>query len=86
MLTRVGWEPPQTWPVARAGEPPLVFQTRLPAAEFVPAAELPAQRRDALASLGGDAMSAGAGRARRGRVPGRGDLLHRRATTACWPR
>ena len=43
MLTRVGWEPPQTWPVARAGEPPLVFQTRLPAAEFVPAAQLLAQ-------------------------------------------
>ena len=56
MLTRVGWEPPQTWPVARAGEPPLVFQTRLPAAEFVPAAQLPAQHRDALASLGGEAM------------------------------
>ncbi|HXD64055.1 MAG TPA: hypothetical protein VNV17_05550 [Solirubrobacteraceae bacterium] len=54
MLTRVGWEPPQTWPVPRPDGAPLVFQTRLPAAEFVAADELPARRRrDALASVGG---------------------------------
>lgn len=57
MLTRVGWEPPQTWPVPRAGQAPLVFQTRLPAAAFVPAAELSARdRQEALASVGGDTM------------------------------
>jgi hypothetical protein len=54
MLTRVGWEPPQTWPVPRADGPPLAFQTRLPAAEFVPVAQLPARRRDAPASVGGE--------------------------------
>jgi hypothetical protein len=32
MLSRVGWEPPQTWTAARPGGRPLVFQTRLPAA------------------------------------------------------
>jgi hypothetical protein len=53
MLTRVGWEPPQTWPVSRPGEPPLAFQTRLPAAEFVPVSELSAPQRDAPASIGG---------------------------------
>ena len=54
MLTRVGWEPPQTWPVPRPDGAPLVFQTRLPAAEFVAADELPARRRrDAPASVGG---------------------------------
>jgi hypothetical protein len=56
MLTRVGWEPPQTWPVTRPGGTPLVFQTRLPAAEFVPASELPAAQRGALASVGGDIL------------------------------
>jgi hypothetical protein len=54
MLTRVGWEPPQTWPVRGPDDTPLVFQTRLPAAEFVPASELPRRRRDAPASVGGD--------------------------------
>src|ERR1700727_2864230 len=54
MLTRVGWEPPQTWPVPRRGDAPLVFQTRLPAAEFVAADDLPARRRRAApASVGG---------------------------------
>src|ERR1700727_3136956 len=54
MLTRVGWEAPQTWPVPRPGESPLVFQTRLPAAEFVAADALPARHlRDAPASVGG---------------------------------
>lgn len=56
MLTRVGWEPPQTWPVTRPDGTPLVFQTRLPAAEFVPASELPAAQRGALASVGGDIL------------------------------
>jgi hypothetical protein len=56
MLTRVGWEPPQTWPVPRPGGRPLVFQTRLPAAEFVPAARLPKRHRDAPASLGGEIL------------------------------
>jgi hypothetical protein len=57
MLTRVGWEPPQTWAVPRAEEAPLVFQTRLPAAEFVPGAQLSARdREDALASVGGEPM------------------------------
>jgi hypothetical protein len=57
MLTRVGWEPPQTWPVPRAAEASLVFQTRLPAAEFVPDAKLPApDRQEALASVGGETM------------------------------
>jgi hypothetical protein len=54
MLTRVGWEPPQTWPVPRPDGAPLVFQTRLPAAEFIAADDLPARRRrDAPASVGG---------------------------------
>jgi hypothetical protein len=54
MLTRVGWEAPQTWPVPRPGDAPLVLQTRLPAAEFVAAGDLPARRRrDAPASVGG---------------------------------
>lgn len=57
MLTRVGWESPQTWPVPRPGGTPLVFQTRLPAAEFVPAAQLPKRHRDAAASLGGEILS-----------------------------
>ncbi|HEY2321021.1 MAG TPA: hypothetical protein VGH67_22125 [Solirubrobacteraceae bacterium] len=57
MLTRVGWEPPQTWPVPRPGEPPLVLETRLPAAEFVPVADLPARHRDARASVGTDLMT-----------------------------
>ncbi|MGZ4299593.1 MAG: hypothetical protein ACXVVK_21370 [Solirubrobacteraceae bacterium] len=57
MLTRVGWEPPQTWPVPRPGEPPLLFQTRLPAAEFVPAADLPARHREAPASVGGERVT-----------------------------
>ena len=56
MLTRVGWEPPQTWPVARRGKPTLVFQTRLPAAEFVAAADLPRRRREAPASVGGELL------------------------------
>ncbi len=56
MLTRVGWEPPQTWPVPRADGTPLVFQTRLPAAEFVAPAQLPRRRRDAPASVGGALM------------------------------
>jgi hypothetical protein len=54
MLTRVGWEPPQSWPVPRRDGTPLVFQTRLPAAEFVPAGELPKRHRDAAASVGGE--------------------------------
>jgi hypothetical protein len=58
MLTRVGWEPPQTWPVSRSAGTPLVFQTRLPAAEFVPVADLSARRRrDAPASVGGEILS-----------------------------
>jgi hypothetical protein len=58
MLTRVGWEPPQTWPVSRPAGVPLVFQTRLPAAEFVPAAGLSARRRrEAPASTGGEILS-----------------------------
>jgi hypothetical protein len=56
MLTRVGWEPPQTWAVPRPNGTPLVFQTRLPAAEFVPAADLPRCHRDAPASLGGEIL------------------------------
>ena len=52
MLTRVGWEPPQTWPVPRPDGTPLVFQTRLPAAEFVQPGNLPKRDRDAPASLG----------------------------------
>ena len=52
MLTRVGWQPPQTWPVPRPGGEPLVFQTRLPAAEFLTAAQLPKRRRSAPASVG----------------------------------
>jgi hypothetical protein len=57
MLSRVGWEPPQRWPVPRAGATPLVLETRLPAAEFVAIDDLPAQHRDALASVGGDAIA-----------------------------
>jgi hypothetical protein len=57
MLTRVGWEPPQTWPVPRPDGEPLVFQTRLPAAEFVAAAELPTRRRGAPASVGGELLA-----------------------------
>ena len=49
-------EPPQTWPVARPDEPRLVFQTRLPAAEFVRAADLTARHRDAPGSVGGETM------------------------------
>jgi hypothetical protein len=56
MLTRVGWEPPQSWPVALPGRPPLVLETRLPAAEFVVAADLAPQHRDALASVGGETV------------------------------
>jgi hypothetical protein len=57
MLTRVGWEPPQTWPVPRSDGTPLVFQTRLPAAEFVPAQDLSARRRrGAPASVDGEIM------------------------------
>jgi hypothetical protein len=56
MLTRVGWEPPQTWAVPRPGAQPLVFQTRLPAAAFVLPPDLPARDRDAPASLGGPTM------------------------------
>jgi hypothetical protein len=54
MLTRVGWEPPQTWEVPRAGGAPLVFQTRLPRATFVPADKLPRRHRGAPASTGAD--------------------------------
>jgi hypothetical protein len=57
MLTRVGWEPPQSWPVPRPDGTPLVFQTRLPAAEFVPAGELPKRHRNAAASVGGEICS-----------------------------
>jgi hypothetical protein len=56
MLTRVGWEPPQTWPAPRPDGTTLVFQTRLPAAEFVPAAELPKRHRGAPASVGGEIL------------------------------
>jgi hypothetical protein len=57
MLTRVGWEPPQSWPVPQPDGAPLVFQTRLPAAEFVLPAELPERRRDAPASVGGQLLA-----------------------------
>jgi hypothetical protein len=57
MLTRVGWEAPQTWPVPRPDGPPLVFQTRLPAAAFVVAGDLPRSQRDAPASVGGEILS-----------------------------
>jgi hypothetical protein len=57
MLTRVGWEPPQTWAVPRADGAPLVFQTRLPAAEFIPAEKLPRRHRDAPASVGGEILT-----------------------------
>jgi hypothetical protein len=58
MLTRVGWEAPQTWPVPRSDGAPLVFQTRLPAAEFVPAQDLSARRRrEAPASVGGEILA-----------------------------
>ena len=56
MLTRVGWEPPQTWSVPRPDGTTLVFQTRLPAAEFVPVAELPKRHRGAPASVGGEIL------------------------------
>lgn len=56
MLTRVGWEPPQTWPVPRPGQEELVFQTRLPAAEFVPAQDLPKRHRLPPASVGGETI------------------------------
>jgi hypothetical protein len=56
MLTRVGWEPPQTWTVPRSAGAPLVFETRLPAAEFVRAADLPARHRYAPASVGGELL------------------------------
>ncbi len=56
MLTRVGWEPPQTWPVPRADGTQLVFQTRLPAAEFVPAAQVPKRHRGAPACTGGELL------------------------------
>jgi len=56
MLTRVGWEAPQTWPVPRADGASLVFQTRLPAAEFIPAAELPRRHRGAPACTGGETL------------------------------
>ncbi len=59
MLTRVGWEAPQSWPVPRPDGRGLVFQTRLPAARFVPAADLPERDRDALASLGGELIGLG---------------------------
>jgi hypothetical protein len=52
MLTRVGWEPPQMWTVRRPDDVTLVFTTRLPAAEFIPAADLAAQHRNAPASVG----------------------------------
>jgi hypothetical protein len=56
MLTRVGWEPPQTWPVPRPDGTTLDFQTRLPAAEFIPVADLPARHRNAPASVGGEIL------------------------------
>jgi hypothetical protein len=56
MLTRVGWEPPQTWPVPRPGDVTLVFSTRLPAAEFIPVADLPARQRSTPASVGGEIL------------------------------
>jgi hypothetical protein len=56
MLTRVGWEPAQTWAVPRPDGTPLVFQTRLPAAEFIRAADLPRRQRDAPASVGGEIL------------------------------
>ena len=52
MLTRVGWEPPQTWTVRRPDAVTLVFTTRLPAAEFIPVADLPTRHRNAPASVG----------------------------------
>ena len=57
MLTRVGWEPPQTWPAPGPDGTTLVFQTRLPAAEFVPAANLPKRDRGAPASVGGEILA-----------------------------
>jgi hypothetical protein len=57
MLTRVGWEPPQTWNVRRPGEAPLVFQTRLPAARFVAPEDLPAGDRHAPASVGAQTLT-----------------------------
>jgi hypothetical protein len=56
MLTRVGWEPPQTWSVPRPERAPLVFQTRLPAADFVKPDDLPEDERRAPASVGGEVM------------------------------
>jgi hypothetical protein len=57
MLTRVGWEPPQTWVITQPGNVELVFTTRLPAAEFIPAANLPARHRHAPASVGREILS-----------------------------
>lgn len=57
MLTRVGWEPPQTWPVPRPGREPLVFQTRLPAADFATPEDLPEDQRRSPASAGGEVMA-----------------------------
>src|SRR6201995_1195468 len=56
MLTRVGWEPPQIWAVTQPGVVELAFTTRLPAAEFIPAADLPARDRTAPASVGGEIL------------------------------
>jgi hypothetical protein len=56
MLTRIGWEPEQAWPVRRAHDVPLVFTTRLPAAEFIPVTDLPARHRDAPGSVGGEIL------------------------------
>jgi hypothetical protein len=56
MLTRVGWEAPQIWPVPRPDGTPLVFQTRLPAAKFIPVHQLPKPHRAAPASLGGEIL------------------------------
>ncbi len=57
MLTRVGWEPAQTWPVPRPGRTPLVFQTRLPAAEFVGPRDLPERDRATPASVGTETIT-----------------------------
>ena len=57
MLTRVGWEPAQTWPVPRPGRSSLLFETRLPAAGFVAADDLPASDRDVPASVGRDTIT-----------------------------
>ena len=57
MLTRVGWEPPQTWAVTQPGDVQLAFPTRLPAAEFIAVEELPARDRRAPASVGGEIVA-----------------------------